>query len=602
MVNKEYKNKTKKQLLEELKQLSGDHENIKKQLNQWTHELKERSKELNCLYNIFNIIDKEYSTDKIIQKITSIIPFSWQYPEITCARIIWEDKEFKTENFKESLYSQSSDIVVYGEKKGTVEIFYLEKKEDSDEGPFLRAERYLINGIGQTLGKIIELKKAEIELKNSHTKLHNLLERLEIVREEERKNIAEEIYEEVGHLLDSLKLDIKDLSKSLPANEKMLINKINSMLTLVDVTIQNVKRVVSELSPLLVEEFGLSVAILWYIKELESRMGIKCKINFNPRDVMLDREQSRVVYQLIQELLTNIIFHTMATKINITLEKIENNLALYIKDNGVGLKHERNHNQNNTLWGIKERIDYLGGRFIINSQSSYGNTTNIFLPLNNNKNHTIKLLIADDHPLILRGLRQILGETDDIKVIDEATSGSEIIKKVIKQKNLYDLILMNIAMPDMSGLTVIKTLKTRNTDLPVLSFGNYSENLYAIKALQAGSSGYLTKEHLIGELILAIRLSVQGKKYIPQSIADLLANNIGKNFNNKLPHELLSEREFEIMCMMSSNKKLKNIAEELSLSLKTVSSHKANILKKMNLKNTSEIIKYVIDTGIKNNN
>ena len=431
-----HKNKTKNELLQELKKLSNDHEELKKEFVHWTHELQERSKELNCLYKIFNIIDKEYSIEKIVRKVVSVMPSSWQYPDITCARIKFEEKNFKTPGFKESHWSQTAFINVYGENKGSIEVFYLEEKPEAEEGPFLLSERHLINGISHTLGKIIELKIAEDELKSSHHKLNELFERLEAIREEERKNIAREIYDEVGGLLTALKTDIKNLSTSLPENEQKSLNKINSMTRLVEVTIQNIRKVVSELSPVLLEEWGLPIAIIWYAKEFESRLGIKCKVSFNPGDIILNKEKSKLVYHIVQELLTNIVFHNMATKINIKLEKVEDNILICFSDNGTEIEIKENHfSKISPLWGIKERVDYWGGKFIVNSIAGQGNTVTILLPLKDKQKNIIRILIADEHPLIRRGLKQIIEENEDMVVADEAVNGEEILNKVETEKN-----------------------------------------------------------------------------------------------------------------------------------------------------------------------
>ncbi|RJR13099.1 hypothetical protein C4588_01280 [Candidatus Parcubacteria bacterium] len=157
------------------------------ELKQCRYELKERIKELNCIYGIIDIIEKEEPLEKMIREIVNILPSSWRYTEITCARVILEGCEYKTLNFKETLYSQSVDIFVFGEKKGILQVCYLEKRPDSDKGPFLNTERILINAIGQLLGKIIQRKKAEEELKNSHNELRKLFEKLQTIREEERK-------------------------------------------------------------------------------------------------------------------------------------------------------------------------------------------------------------------------------------------------------------------------------------------------------------------------------------------------------------------------------------------------------------------------------
>ena len=202
-----------------------------------------------------------------------------------------------------------------------------------------------------------------------------------------------------------------------------------------------------------------------------------------------------------------------------------------------------------------------------------------------------RILVVDDHPIVRRGLKQIFGETEDIIVADEVDRGLDVLKKVRSQK--YDLILLDLSLPDMSGLEVLKELKAKKINIPVLILSMYPEEQYAIKSFQAGASGYITKESLPDKLTEAIRLVREGKKYITPSVAELLALNLEQD-KSKLPHESLSGREFFIMCMIGSGKSIKHIADELSLSLKTISTYKMRMLKKMKMKNNSDVIRYVI--------
>ncbi len=204
----------------------------------------------------------------------------------------------------------------------------------------------------------------------------------------------------------------------------------------------------------------------------------------------------------------------------------------------------------------------------------------------------IKVLIVDDHPVVRKGLRQIVEETKDITVADEAETGHEVLKKV--KKNKYDVVLLDISLPDMNGLEVLRELKSEHPEINVLILSIYPEEQYAMRAFRGGASGYLTKEKLPDELILAIKTVKQGRKYITPSVAELLAINIEKD-RNGLPHEVLSDREFRIMCMVASGKTASDIADELSLSVKTVSTYRYRILKKMKMKNNAEIIRYVIE-------
>lgn len=203
----------------------------------------------------------------------------------------------------------------------------------------------------------------------------------------------------------------------------------------------------------------------------------------------------------------------------------------------------------------------------------------------------IKLLIADDHALFREGLKRVLSDTFGVCAIDEAVNGQEVIEKVAK--NNYDIVLLDISMPGRSGLDVLKQLKCNNPDLHVLVVSMHSEAEYAERVLRAGAFGYITKERTPEELILAIRRIASGKKYVSSTMAERLAWHLESNFEKSL-HETLSDREYEVMCMIASGKTVKDISEELSLSMKTISTHRSHILKKMDMTKNSQLIHYAI--------
>jgi len=204
----------------------------------------------------------------------------------------------------------------------------------------------------------------------------------------------------------------------------------------------------------------------------------------------------------------------------------------------------------------------------------------------------IKVLIVDDHPVVRKGIRQILEETDDIIVADESDNGHDMLKKVMKYK--YDVILQDISLPYMNGLEILNELNTLKIKTPVLILSIYSEEQYALRTLRAGASGYLTKGNLPDELINAIRKLAEGKKYVSPYISELLINNI-KDANGKAPHENLSNRELQILCMLASGKTGNDIAAELSLSIKTINTYRSRIMKKMGMKNNASLIRYAIE-------
>lgn len=203
----------------------------------------------------------------------------------------------------------------------------------------------------------------------------------------------------------------------------------------------------------------------------------------------------------------------------------------------------------------------------------------------------IRILIADDHPMFREGLRRILAGCPDINVADEASNGQEVFEKV--WNNEYDMVLLDIAMPGIPGLEVLKRLKNEKPKLPVLVLSMYPEEQYAVRVIKAGASGYLTKESASEELISAIRRISEGRKYITSSIAERLADNVEHTAENPL-HDTLSDREFEVYRMIVAGKTTTQMAEELFLSVKTISTYRYRILEKMQMKTNAELIHYAI--------
>jgi len=203
----------------------------------------------------------------------------------------------------------------------------------------------------------------------------------------------------------------------------------------------------------------------------------------------------------------------------------------------------------------------------------------------------IRVLIADDHAIVRHGLKQIVAETDDMTVIGEADTGAEAIKLI--RNTPCDAVLMDISLPDRNGIEVLKQIKKEYPKLPVLMLSMHAEREFAVRALKAGASGYLTKQSAPMQLVDAIRHVAAGKKYITPSLAEEVANMLSGDMEQP-PHTLLSDREYETLCMIASGKTLSVIAAELILSPKTVSVYRSRVLEKLNLKNNSDITRYAI--------
>jgi len=203
----------------------------------------------------------------------------------------------------------------------------------------------------------------------------------------------------------------------------------------------------------------------------------------------------------------------------------------------------------------------------------------------------MRILVCDDHPIVRRGLREILEQAGAPVTVGEAASAAEGL--ALARKQSWDTVVLDITMPGRSGLELLKELKSERPNVPVLVLSVHPAEQYAVRVLRAGASGYLTKESAPEELLTAIRHIVRGGRYISPSVGETLADDLGRPAE-QLPHHGLSDREFEIMRLLASGKRVSEIAEQLHLSLKTVSTYRARVLQKLNLRTTAEIMRYAI--------
>jgi DNA-binding NarL/FixJ family response regulator len=201
------------------------------------------------------------------------------------------------------------------------------------------------------------------------------------------------------------------------------------------------------------------------------------------------------------------------------------------------------------------------------------------------------ILIADDHSIVREGLKQVLVDTPDMVVADEAKDGNETLSKVFVSD--FDVVVLDISMPGKNGLEVLREIKSRKPKLPVLVLSVYPEDQYALRVLKAGAAGYLTKESAPDELINALKKVANGAKYISSAVLEEIANTLDVNTERPV-HERLSDREFQVLRMIASGRTIREIAEELGINIKTVSTYRVRILEKMRMKNNAELTHYAI--------
>ena len=206
----------------------------------------------------------------------------------------------------------------------------------------------------------------------------------------------------------------------------------------------------------------------------------------------------------------------------------------------------------------------------------------------------IRVLIADDHPIVREGLRQVLSSADDLIVSGEAASGQEVIDAVMG--DLCDVVVLDFSMPGKSGMDVVKDIRKSGRKTPILVLSMHPESELAPRLLQAGASGYLTKESAPKELVNAIRKVATGGKFISPALAERIAARLDSA--SRQPHEVLSDREYEVMVRLASGKSAHDIGAELSISVKTVRTHRDRLMEKLGISNDVELVRYAIQHGI----
>lgn len=207
----------------------------------------------------------------------------------------------------------------------------------------------------------------------------------------------------------------------------------------------------------------------------------------------------------------------------------------------------------------------------------------------------VKIFIADDHAVVRQGLKQIISEVSDMQVVGESDNGFEVIDHV-KAAN-YDMVILDITMPGPNILDLVKQIRQINSRLPILVLSIHPEEQYAVRVLRSGASGYLTKESAPEELVNAVRKVAKGGKYVSAALAEKLLFTLGTD-QEKMPHDNLSDREYQALCMIAAGKTVKNIAEDLNLSEKTISTYRSRVLQKMGMKNNAEITHYAFKYGL----
>ncbi|MCX8023041.1 MAG: sensor histidine kinase [Syntrophorhabdaceae bacterium] len=334
---------------------------IKSLLQKKTHALGERIKELHCLYKISHLVEKYgISLDKILQGIVEIIPQAWQYPDVTCARICIEENIYATKNFLETPWKQSAPIVVKTKKAGVVEVYYLEERPTTYEGPFLKEERYLINVIAKRIGDIIEKKVLEKQV-------------LEI-SEWEKRRLGQDLHDSLSQQLAGIAFMCKVLQKKFETKNPEILAEIDEIVNLINDAITQTKGLSRGLYPVKLESYGFITAIDELARNIEKLFGISCKFEYKEPIIIHNNIVATHLYRITQEAIHNAIKHGEAKNILITLTKNNDFATITIKNNGKPFIKAAKDSQGIGISIMKYRAGIIGASLNIKKGRSMGTT------------------------------------------------------------------------------------------------------------------------------------------------------------------------------------------------------------------------------------
>jgi signal transduction histidine kinase len=360
---------------------------IAAKLRRRAFQLAERVKELDCLYSLSKLADhREMQISDFLQRTVEMIPDAWQYPEIACARVTVDEEQLQTDNFVETAYRQEAVIIASGGAVGRVEVCYREERPECDEGPFLREERRLINAIAQQVGETIERKRTEQQLLGYRDQLRSLTEELVRAEERERRRIAEDLHDQIGQTLASVKMRLTMLldSEPMPAPAAKALGGIRS---LVEQAIGDTRFLIFDLSPPILYEFGLIAAFSWLVEETRQRYDLKVELVERGEDRPINVETRAMLFRAVRELIANAAKHARARTVRLSVDWRRREIRVRVEDDGVGFDVPRARRQGVRegafgLFSIQERIEQFGGRFQIDSGLGEGTRTSLTVPLN----------------------------------------------------------------------------------------------------------------------------------------------------------------------------------------------------------------------------
>jgi PAS domain S-box-containing protein len=575
-----------------------------------THALGERVKELSCLYSISKLImTPDISLEEILDGTVNLIPPSWQYPEITCARVVLEDWDFRTENYRESRWKQTADISVHGVISGMVEVCYLEEKPEIDEGPFLVEERNLIDAIAERLGRTTERLR-------SGERIHQ--NELQLAALEERERIGRALHDDLGQVIGYIGAQALAAQARLGQGENQEVQAIlDQLIQVTQDAHSDVRHYIlgirksSRVSEGRMEVGDPSSAFFTilegYLEALRERYGLETQVSL-PEDWLespLAPEVETQLLRIIQEALTNVCKHAGVEKARLLFTKHAEGVQVIIADDGCGFEAADSFykptRENKSHFGLKimrERAEAVGGSLEVRSAPGEGTSIIVQLPrtlsqMETSSGKVARVLLVDDHPLYLDGLRSLLAARG-FQVVGTAHDGNQA--QLLARHLRPDLILMDIQMPRCDGLEATKHIKEELPETKIVMLTVAAEGDTLFEALKYGASGYLLKSLEGKQFFNLLDNVLEGETTLSPEMATMVLKEFAKQ-GIEIPPKTdeavtLTRRQNEVLELTALGLSNKEIANKLHITEATVKYHVSQILDRLHLKSRYQLAQY----------
>jgi DNA-binding NarL/FixJ family response regulator/signal transduction histidine kinase len=581
------------------------------ELRRRSWELGERAKELACLYGISRLREGDDLTlREFFREMVKLLPPAWQFPEVAVARIRVFDDEYATGDFGACVATQSSEIRKQGEAIGFVEVGYREPVPA--EEPFLPEERHLLDSIAERVGAVVIHYRAKDRITEYQAQLRSLASELALTSERERRQIAQELHDQIGQNLAAIKFKLGLLAQGSSEPE------LAESLALLERTIQSSRNLTYELSPPVLHELGLCAALEWLVHQLRANFGIAGQFFDDLKPKPLTDDLRIVLFQAVRELLTNVGKHSRANMARVTAKVVAGELWLEVIDDGVGFDpaHYRAVRQGTSgmgLFSVRERMAHLETRMEIISAPGQGTRVLLRAPLlergvakslpavnaapETGSGRQIRILLAEDQGLTRAGLRSLLEQSPDLEVVGEAADGEAAVALCLECHP--DVVVMDIAMPKLNGIEATRSILKALPATKVVALSMHADSQYVLEMLRAGATGYLLKDCVREDLAQAIRVVQANFSFLSPGLAAHVADEVVRSAPAPAKGTArLTRQERVVLGMLTKGGSAKEIAAQLKLSPKTIESHRQHIMEKLQINSVAGLTRFAIKEGL----